>query len=174
VGVEPVRERPTRKPARPARRSLAPGLRIGGPGDAACLAGLIAAVQPGAWTPPGLARELARSDGLCVWLAEESRAVAVALGRIVLDELHVLDVATAPDRRRLGAGRRVVEALLAAAAGRGCVRALLELRESNAPARALYESLGFVVDGRRPRYYPDGEGAVLMTCSLGAGIDSAR
>jgi ribosomal-protein-alanine N-acetyltransferase len=169
-----VKERSARTPARPARRSLAPGLRVGGPGDAERLAALIDAVEPGAWPPAGLARELARSDGLCVWLAEESRAVAVALGRIVLDELHVLDVGTAPDRRRRGAGRRVVEALLAAAAGRGCVRAMLELRESNAPARALYESLGFVVDGRRPRYYPDGEGALLMTCPLGAGVDSSR
>lgn len=160
-------------PVRAARRRLAPGLRIGGPRDAERLAALLEAVQPGAWTPAGLARELARSDGLCVWLAEETRAVAVALGRIVLDELHVLDVGTAPDRRRRGAGRRVVEALLAAAAGRGCVRALLELRASNVPARALYESLGFVVEGRRPRYYPDGEGATLMTCPLGAGIDSA-
>jgi len=169
-----VTERPRQTPAGPARRSLAPGLRIGGPGDAERLAALLETIQPGAWTAAGLARELARSDGLCVWLAEDAHAVAVALGRIVLDELHVLDVGTASDRRRRGAGRRVVEALIAAAAGRGCVRALLELRESNVPARALYASLGFVVDGRRPRYYPDGEGAMLMACPLGARADSAR
>ena len=40
---------------------------------------------------------------------------------------------------------------------------VLEVRASNAPAQALYRRAGFVVDGRRPRYYPDGEDAVLMS-----------
>jgi ribosomal-protein-alanine N-acetyltransferase len=42
-------------------------------------------------------------------------------------------------------------------------RVQLEVRASNQPARALYARAGFVVDGRRPRYYPDGEDAVLMS-----------
>ena len=46
-------------------------------------------------------------------------------------------------------------------------RVLLEVRASNAPARALYERLGFAVAGVRRRYYHDnGEDAVLMTLDL--------
>jgi ribosomal-protein-alanine N-acetyltransferase len=54
------------------------------------------------------------------------------------------------------------------AAARGSARAelILELRASNVPARALYEQAGFVVAGRRPRYYPGGEDALLMTLDL--------
>lgn len=43
----------------------------------------------------------------------------------------------------------------------------LEVRETNAPARALYASLGFTETGTRPNYYKDGNGsrvaAVMMT-----------
>jgi len=44
---------------------------------------------------------------------------------------------------------------------------LLEVRESNHPARMLYASLGFVETGRRPSYYPDPEeDAILLRRSL--------
>jgi len=39
----------------------------------------------------------------------------------------------------------------------------LEVRERNTPAIALYRGLGFSVAGRRPRYYGDGEDALIMT-----------
>lgn len=39
----------------------------------------------------------------------------------------------------------------------------LEVHEANAPARALYQALGFVEVGRRPRYYSDGGTAVLLS-----------
>ena len=41
-----------------------------------------------------------------------------------------------------------------------------DLRASNGAARGLYEASGFVVVGRRPRYYPGGEDALLMTLDL--------
>jgi len=141
-------------------------IRPGEPADVGRLVDLLAATRPGAWSSGSLGRELERTDGVCFWLEDEGRAVAVGLGRIVLDELHVLEVGTAPERRRQGAGRMVVDALLDSARGHGCAVALLELRESNAAAEALYRASGFMVVGRRPRYYPDGEGAILMTCPL--------
>jgi ribosomal protein S18 acetylase RimI-like enzyme len=150
------------------------GNRVGRPtiresatqGEAAGLAALLEIARPGAWSEERLRSELAREDVRCAWLGEGGRPVAVAFGRIVVDELHVFEVATAPDRRRRGAGTRVLEALLAAARRAGCRSALLELRASNGPAEALYASAGFVVVGRRPRYYPDGEDATLMTRPL--------
>lgn len=39
----------------------------------------------------------------------------------------------------------------------------LEVHEENIGAQKLYESLGFLVDGRRSRYYSDGKDAILMT-----------
>lgn len=149
---------------RPACGSAAmPSLRRAGPADAATLTVLFEAARPGAWSRSRLDEELSRSDSVAIRLGDDEPALAAALARIVVDELHVLDVATVPGQRRRGYGRRVVEALLGAGTEQSCVRALLELRESNAAALALYRAAGFVVVGRRPRYYPDGESATLMT-----------
>jgi ribosomal-protein-alanine N-acetyltransferase len=42
----------------------------------------------------------------------------------------------------------------------------LEVRAGNEAAQALYQSFGFLVAGRRPRYYTDdGEDALVMTTS---------
>lgn len=57
---------------------------------------------------------------------------------------HVSQVATSPSEWRSGFGRRVVQGILAAAARRGYARLQLWTETSNAPARALYDGLGFV------------------------------
>jgi ribosomal-protein-alanine N-acetyltransferase len=53
--------------------------------------------------------------------------------------------------------------VMSEAASRGAVRATLEVRASNVPARQLYESLGFRVTAVRQGYYtqPEEEGLVL-------------
>ncbi|MGI5208034.1 GNAT family N-acetyltransferase [Spirillospora sp. CA-108201] len=58
--------------------------------------------------------------------------------------LGVYAMAVAPDARRRGLGRRVLRALLGWGSEQGCERAYLVVVERNAPARALYESEGFV------------------------------
>ena len=39
---------------------------------------------------------------------------------------------------------------------------MLEVRAGNVAAQQLYGAAGFMQDGRRPRYYPDGEDALLL------------
>jgi ribosomal protein S18 acetylase RimI-like enzyme len=82
------------------------------------------------------------------------------------DELHVLKVATHP----LHEGRGLATALLDLARaeadrlrGRGLS---LEVRPSNRRAYLLYRRLGYQVIGRRPRYYADGEDALVMFLAL--------
>lgn len=69
------------------------------------------------------------------------------------DEGDLANLATAESARRCGVGRRLLEHVLAVACGRGARVIFLEVRESNAAARALYESAGFVDVGRRAKYY---------------------
>ena len=69
------------------------------------------------------------------------------------DEGEILNLAVAPGGRRTGLGRALVEAVLAALADRGAEHVYLEVRESNAPARALYATHGFKEAGRRKAYY---------------------
>ncbi|HEU4330821.1 MAG TPA: GNAT family N-acetyltransferase [Lapillicoccus sp.] len=55
----------------------------------------------------------------------------------------------APRARGTGTGERLVQAVLDEAAARGRSRVVLEVTETNAPARRLYERMGFAYDGTR-------------------------
>jgi ribosomal-protein-alanine acetyltransferase len=103
------------------------------------------------------------------------RVVATGRGEIVaylfacwqVDELHVLKVATHP----VYAGRGLATSLLAEALdevrrrqGRGVI---LEVRPTNQRAVRLYRRLGYHVLARRPRYYADGEDALVMFLDAG-------
>ncbi len=81
-------------------------------------------------------------------------------------KLEVHDLLVRPDLRRGGRGKGLLLRALGDASERGARRAYLELRVSNAAARALYEHLGFEVLGTRARYYADGQDAVLMGVDL--------
>jgi [ribosomal protein S18]-alanine N-acetyltransferase len=97
----------------------------------------------------------------------DRRAIYAQIGvRRVLDELHVTTLAVRPERRRRGYARALLERVLAAFPE--ARRVQLEVRPTNTAARTLYESLGFVTTGLRPRYYGD-EDALLMTLDLGEG-----
>ncbi|HUP40723.1 MAG TPA: ribosomal protein S18-alanine N-acetyltransferase [Vicinamibacterales bacterium] len=72
---------------------------------------------------------------------------------LVLDELHINNLAVRGDFRGRGAGTALLEHVIQAGASRGADRATLEVRRSNAPALRLYERLGFAVAATRPNYY---------------------
>jgi ribosomal-protein-alanine N-acetyltransferase len=89
----------------------------------------------------------------------------------VIDEVTLLNVAIHGEHRRQGLARRLIADMLNGRQAAGARRCLLEVRESNRGARALYTAMGFVVDGRRPDYYRVGdarEDAVLMSRVLEA------
>lgn len=82
---------------------------------------------------------------------------------VLYDEAHITNVAVAPDYRRKGFGRAIMEEMLRTAHFYGASQMTLEVRESNLGAQALYEGLGFENAGRRKRYYSDtGEDAFIM------------
>ena len=71
--------------------------------------------------------------------------------------MHIANIAVAPTFRHMGLARRLLRHTLQRAAKDGMRYATLEVRVSNSAARALYESLGFEVAGRRKRYYRDNQ-----------------
>jgi ribosomal-protein-alanine acetyltransferase len=84
----------------------------------------------------------------------------------VADEIHLLNVAVAPEARRGGVGRALVEDLLSYARAHEAATVLLEVRASNDAAIRLYEQLGFKRFNVRVRYYADDEDGVEMRVDL--------
>jgi len=83
---------------------------------------------------------------------------------IVADELHILDLATEPARRRNGIARYLVLAAIRHGEERNVGRAFLEVRASNEAALKLYEGLGFIRSLVRKGYYDlPVEDAVVMS-----------
>jgi ribosomal-protein-alanine N-acetyltransferase len=88
----------------------------------------------------------------------------------ILDELHINNLAVAPDQRRAGVGSALLTRVLDEGVRLGVRRAMLEVRRSNDPALQLYERFGFSVAGIRSNYYsnPVEDALVLWREDLGA------
>ena len=71
----------------------------------------------------------------------------------VVDEGEIANLAVSDEARRTGIGARLLDHALEVARERRCQIVFLEVRESNAAARALYASRAFEVAGRRSKYY---------------------
>ncbi len=104
------------------------------------------------WSP-GIFRDCLLAGYCCLVIEEDGRIAAYAIMSIAAAEAHVLNVCVDPECQSRGLGRRMMLALLERAEQAGAERVLLEVRPSNGIARALYDSLGFVEIGLRPRYY---------------------
>lgn len=83
---------------------------------------------------------------------------------IVQGEAQITNVAIDPEFRRRGIGESLLREFESIVKNSRGVSALtLEVRPSNLGAIRLYEKLGFISVGRRPRYYVDNnEDAIIM------------
>lgn len=115
------------------------------------------------WSEKSVASEL--QNDLALWLvALDGETVAGYVGsQTVLGETDMMNVAVHPDYRRRGIAEKIVTTLVAELKKRGSHCLTLEVRQSNAPARALYEKLGFAHIGTRKNYYrnPREDGLIL-------------
>lgn len=129
-------------------------LRRAGAPDLAALMALERQASAHPWSESQLGDELARQepDEVLV-LAGGGGLVGYCAVRHLVDEAHVMNLAIAPAARRRGLGRFLLGVALARAFRCGACRALLEVREGNAAARALYTESGFTPVGRRRSYY---------------------
>lgn len=100
-------------------------------------------------------------------IRQNGRVIAYAMAYNIQGELELLQIAVSPRHRRQGLGKRLLQQIIAMAKSQSAASILLEVRDSNAPARALYESLGFAQTARRKNYYSAPvEDALIMTLVL--------
>lgn len=115
-----------------------------------------------AWSEALVADELPRADRVW-WAAYEGEALAGYAGGWIVDgQVQILKVAVDPAMRRRGIARELLAHVAADARDLGASRCSLEVRAGNVGAQELYAALGFRSLGVRPRYYSDGEDAVIM------------
>jgi ribosomal-protein-alanine N-acetyltransferase len=124
---------------------------------------------PTPWPRETFEAELARDHARIIVARSPGQLLGFCNFWIVVDEVHILAIATHPDRRRSGIGGRLVAHALDEGRAARCTLATLEVRRGNRPAIALYESAGFRTISVRARYYQDNqEDALVMSCVLGA------
>lgn len=105
------------------------------------------------WSENSIASEL--HNPLSCWLVavENNRVVGYVGSQTVLDGSDMMNIAVAPDFRRMGIAQAMVSNLIGRLKERNSRCLILEVRVSNLPAIALYEKMGFIQVGRRRNYY---------------------
>ena len=104
-------------------------------------------------------------------LVKDKQPVAAIWYQCAAERAEMVDLRVLASERRQGLGRQLLWASLTTLGDVGAVE--LEVRSSNAAARALYESLGFSETGSRSNYYATSDGredAILMTLPLNHGV----
>ncbi len=107
--------------------------------------------------------ELMMPDKRVYLVARVQEELAGYAGLMIVDgEAHVTTLAVDKPWQRQGVGSLLALRLIELAMLKRVHWLTLEVRESNVAARGLYERFGFNKIGLRPKYYSDGEDAVIM------------
>ena len=122
------------------------------------------ASYPTPWSRAMFVAELRKPSSLAIGaFAGEDVLVGYAFVSRYVDAWHVINVAVAPDHRRRGVARALLERIFEVTAVDPRRGYTLEVRVSNAGAIRLYERLGFESRGIRRAYYTDNrEDALIM------------
>ena len=104
------------------------------------------------------------AGGQVIAAEQGGRVCGFVCWRAAAGEWEIENVVVGADERQRGIGAALVRAVIEKWRASGGTAVLLEVRESNAAARRLYEKCGLRELGRRRGYYEDPpEDAVLMT-----------
>ena len=139
-------------------------LRAGLPTDRDAVRAILEEANLSAPSPGDLERATRTRIGeiLTVVCEKQEEVVGVLEWRSLGPEAELLDLAIRVTERRNGFASLLLKDFLRQAAASGAQQVFLEVRESNAPAIALYKKFGFQVSGRRPDYYRRPEEAALL------------
>ncbi|WP_027528343.1 ribosomal protein S18-alanine N-acetyltransferase [Bradyrhizobium sp. Ec3.3] len=129
--------------------------------DAARLAQLHGAAFARGWGEGEFESMMSERNTLVHRLRLGRKTIGFAVSRMGADEAEILSIAVDQAYRGRGFSRALLLTHLGHLAGRGVRTIFLEVEENNRPARALYDGIGFMVVGRRERYYKQANGEQL-------------
>jgi ribosomal-protein-alanine N-acetyltransferase len=131
-------------------------------GDLDAIHRLEVASFPAPWRREFFEGELHASGRLSLTAKRRGQLVGYLFAMWFFDEMHVNKIAVEEHERRQGIALDLMNRCLAFAREHGVTSVSLEVRKSNSGAQEFYEILDFEPLYIRPRYYPDGESAVVM------------
>ena len=118
---------------------------------------------PAPWRREFFASELVADWRFNLVARRDGIVIAYLFAMWLFDELHVNKIAVVETERRKGIADTLMARCLEFARTHDVRTISLEVRKSNSGAQDFYRHLGFERSYIRPRYYPDGEAAVVMT-----------
>lgn len=121
---------------------------------------------PAPWRREFFESELAASGRLALVARRDDVVIGYLFAMWLFDEMHVNKIAVIDSERRKGIADALMEQCFAFARDHEVRTISLEVRKSNSGAQEFYRHLDFKPTYLRPRYYPDGEAAVVMMREL--------
>lgn len=123
------------------------------------------------WSAGMFSRELGSAHSVClaarINLEDKSIIVGYIIFWMIVDEVHLHNLAVKKEYRNRGFAFELMEAMKEIAGKNGITARTLEVRKSNTEAINLYRKCGFVVKGIRPNYYTDtNEDALIMWADI--------
>jgi ribosomal-protein-alanine N-acetyltransferase len=122
------------------------------------------------WTRGNFVDSIASSYVARVLYGETGEILGYLIAMLGVEEMHLLNITVAPPHQSRGHARFMIDELVALCRSRQALQLWLEVRESNARARAMYLNRGFVHVGVRKGYYPAAHGrredAIVMSLRI--------
>jgi ribosomal-protein-alanine N-acetyltransferase len=141
-------------------------LRAARPGDIDEISALEERCFPQPWKREFFESELRGSGRYNVVAHKHGRIAGYVFAMWFFDEMHINKIAVDERERRQGIALALMGECLRFAKVNRIKTISLEVRKSNDGAQEFYRFLDFEPTYTRPRYYPDGEAAVVMVRTL--------
>lgn len=124
------------------------------------------AAFPLPWSRDDLRREIQNSKAINLVILSEGQVAGYLQCWYSYEDADLINIAVHPDFRRRHLAQALLLHLINLLKKKDVENVFLEVRVSNLPAQLLYRSLGFITLSRRPRYYINGEDALVMNLQI--------
>ena len=117
------------------------------------------------WSRKSFENELKKEYGVPLVVEKVGKIIGYLVQWLIVDEIHIANIAVHPEWRRQGIAERLIEYCLSHSGGFRWIG--LEVRDNNQAARRLYEKFGFREMGVRAKYYEkENADAIVMIKEL--------
>ena len=122
----------------------------------------------GLWTKSQWEKELTDPKRICIGIIEieTKKLLGLCSAWLLIEELHITCIAVHPIHQRKGLGKLLLLDLIKRSRPLIITQIYLEVKATNEPAKAFYNSMGFINVGNRPNFYKDGSHALIFTKQL--------